>query len=375
MEENMVLRKKELKRLVKKVDIDKKGKVVTDNMIAGECRSLEEIIKEYSLAIELPFCKSGKSGKVNKIWRQIANFQRPGLPQTVSREAKTDYLNKISDFIRNDEPIKIVLVALPFKDPNPLVTNRIMPDLGELLFMERLLQIDKAVKTKYSLGVEITVLSEGKVYRNWLGVSETNIKYYMKGIKEFIDFLGGQNVIKIDCLKAVAESNQGFQKRRLENMERLKKQGYALDLFRPFEKVFYWSQNVSQFPFQDLVAVYYGHPQNWDSQQIEIHKTLKERAHKIAIEYLAFQMSKTKSIAESFPKHLYISITYKPERFCLGIPTLKPPHRGVTLLDIREARLFNLMDILIFQSRQPKVSAVYVDGYDKPTGPFYYEIS
>ena len=175
MKESMVLRKKELKNLIKEQD--------SEEIVPGEILPIKDIIAQCRATAKLPSLRFGGGRTVMQVWKQIASFQRTGLPQGLDMTVKRNYLDKIKQDIKDEEPVKIVIDTFPFKDPNPLVTNRIAPDFGELLFVQRLLQINEAVKTKYPLGVEITVLAEGEVYRRWLGVSETNVKYYMKGIK------------------------------------------------------------------------------------------------------------------------------------------------------------------------------------------------
>lgn len=368
MKENMVLRMKELEKLVKGQD--------QEGVMPGEVLTIEEIIEQCRTTAKSPSPCSGGGGRAKQIWKRIASFQRASLPQGLDRKVKRrSYLDKIEQAVKHKEPVKIVLVAFPFKDPNPLVTNRITPDFGELLFVEKLLQIDEAVKTKYPLGAEITVLAEGEACRSWLGVSKEAISLYMEGIGKFINLLEGQDVIKIEDLKLLTTQDPGFDKRNKVNLEILNTSDSAYALLQPFFRVFFWSQDVSYIEFKDLTAIYYGYPQNWTSHQKRLQRLLREQAYRIATEYLAFQMAKTESIIQQFPEHLYVGITYKPERFCLGIPTLRPPHLGITLLNNGCVELLRLMEVAILQSRKKLFKAIFAKGWSEPTKPFYYTTS
>ncbi|MBZ9572508.1 L-tyrosine/L-tryptophan isonitrile synthase family protein [Patescibacteria group bacterium] len=378
------MRKGKIEEWVKGLEM-KNGRLSVDRIPSKHLRSIREAIEENQRFFWVPNKLAGtRKGEIRRIWRQIQFFQKHGDRDIDKATKRVHYLNKIEEFVGEGEPIKIIFIAWPFKNyKNPLKTNRRTPDLGELIFVQRLLQINEAVKTEYPPGIEWTVLAEGEAYRGLLGASKEDVALYLETMKRFIKLLGGEKIIKIKDLKKAIEGpefNERYQK-SLENLRRLKEGRTGEEWFRyrsqidPFVEVMFWSQDVTKIPLKDLIVIYYGdHYIDMTSRHRELRAFLRDRAKEIAWKYVAFNEAKTEIIAKRFPQHLYFSITYKPERFCFRIPTVRPPHHGIPVVipkgPVEITHLATLLIRILLGYRE--VVAVYVDD-DQEDQPFYYK--
>ncbi len=309
---------------------------------------------------------------VKGIWRSFEFFQKHG-PQTIDKLGKKVFFAKIRRFVEEKEPIKIFFIAWPFKNYlNPLKTNRKTPDLGELIFVQRLLQINGAVQRKYPPGIEWTVLTEGEVYRDLLGASKEDAVLYLEGMKKFIKLLKGEEIIKTRDLKAEVQGSE-FEEKYQRSLQIFREWDESWISFnttiKPFIKVMFHSQDVSDIPLGDLMMIFYGEEWDLTSRQKELKLSMLTEARKMAEKYVAFQEAKTEIISRKFAGYLHFGITYSSHRFSFEIPTKRPPHHGVTLTSKWHFDLVYLIEIL---KRPEQFAAVYVED-DQEKQPFYYK--
>ncbi|EKD13238.1 uncharacterized protein L3040_003039 [Drepanopeziza brunnea f. sp. 'multigermtubi'] len=86
--------------------------------------------------------------------------------------------------VTNNKPIQMVLPAFPFKSPNHREkTLGNFPDLGEELALARLDSLRAQVCDVYP-DTEITIVSDGLVYNDLLGVSEEDVFRYGMALRE-----------------------------------------------------------------------------------------------------------------------------------------------------------------------------------------------
>ena len=71
------------------------------------------------------------------------------------------WLERIGHFTKAGQPIPFVSMAFPYKVPNPLKTERLAPDMGEVLMLRRFAAVLDAVGRVYAPGGVLTILEEG----------------------------------------------------------------------------------------------------------------------------------------------------------------------------------------------------------------------
>lgn len=93
---------------------------------------------------------------------------------------------KISRQMEARVPVQIVLPAFPAKSSNREKTMGVLPDLGEVLALQRLDNLCKEIQKAYSPGAEILICSDGRVFNDLVLVSDTAVNAYQKGISKII---------------------------------------------------------------------------------------------------------------------------------------------------------------------------------------------
>lgn len=86
-------------------------------------------------------------------------------PKDIPWAGKTKFLPFVEDYVKNNEPVRMVLPAFPFKSPNR--KDKVlgsMPDLGEELALMHLNGLCESIAEVYVHGANVTITSDGLVY-------------------------------------------------------------------------------------------------------------------------------------------------------------------------------------------------------------------
>jgi len=294
------------------------------------------------------------------------------------QDTQNDYIEKMTSYIHKDRPIKIVFLGFPFKCHNPIETLRKTPDLGELGFLLRLLDINETVKQVYPAGVSFNILLEGSSYADFFGANTGEVELFENQLKHFVKKLEAKYTINFTNFAAVCSKFPEFENIRYKEEVRI----------RQFDKSD--NQEVSglidvmtrslpvleNIPISDLLQVY-DHFKGKESTLNDYQKQLKEYlylgAEDLAISYLAFQKAKNKLdvIPKSFPNQLYFSTTTKPTRYSfhpIHRKTRMFPHHGVPLLTTDKIDVCYLKDVL----QNPEIYSAVFCKDDIEDAPFYY---
>ncbi|DBA02201.1 TPA: hypothetical protein N0F65_004836 [Lagenidium giganteum] len=119
------------------------------------------------------------------IWaRFLAEFQRIQcrLPRPLDRFndfGKALLQQRVLSLIDRQQPITLVLPALPCKSPNRIdKVLGAMPDRAEELALERLEHFCAAIAGAYAPGCDVVIFSDGLVFNDLLGVSRDEVMAY-----------------------------------------------------------------------------------------------------------------------------------------------------------------------------------------------------
>lgn len=87
--------------------------------------------------------------------------------------------SKMEAFTLHQEPIHFVLLGFPFKSTNTRdkVIGR-LPDLGEEASLNNFARFNEHIRTIYAPGVNVTIVSDGYVFNDLLGVDNTEVEAY-----------------------------------------------------------------------------------------------------------------------------------------------------------------------------------------------------
>ncbi|WP_083383682.1 L-tyrosine/L-tryptophan isonitrile synthase family protein [Allokutzneria albata] len=116
---------------------------------------------------------------------------------------------RLSQAVRDNAPIPIVLPSFPFKAPNPLKVRRRLPDMAELLCLMRLFEITQAIQAVHPAGAVFHILSESRIYAPLFEVSVHEAQVYRSEVDRMIGMLGAGGALRtVDILDEVIAPRQ-----------------------------------------------------------------------------------------------------------------------------------------------------------------------
>jgi pyoverdine/dityrosine biosynthesis protein Dit1/alpha-ketoglutarate-dependent taurine dioxygenase len=117
------------------------------------------------------------SDEVLKILRSYSTQEETPFP-------RPDFEESVRNAMRLGKPLHMVLPAFPFKSPNNIdKVLGTLPDLGEEFALERLEGLCRDLESKYG-PTSLSIISDGLVYNDILGIPEENVWRYGNAIRE-----------------------------------------------------------------------------------------------------------------------------------------------------------------------------------------------
>lgn len=98
---------------------------------------------------------------------QIIESYGVSFERTGAWEALAGFMPVVTEQIRNNEPVRLLLPGFSFKSPNLKKVLGVLPDLGEELALAHLDGLCKNIDTVYTRGAEVYICSDGLVYNGW----------------------------------------------------------------------------------------------------------------------------------------------------------------------------------------------------------------
>ncbi len=294
------------------------------------------------------------------------------------KDFKKPLIEKINYFIKKKKPIEFTILGLPFKAPNPLKTTRRKPDLAELGFILKLLDISRLIFKIYKPGARFIILTEGTAFYDFFKVSKKEAMNHYKYLNRFIEELGISNNIKLEQLTKITFNFSKFRKKYEQNLRKTSREftegnkmirkkitGVLPTLFT--------SINSRAHSLKDLLDIY--NPEIKDEElPIKLRK-IRSNLYKSALEtglkYYAFHKTRydTNFMEETFPFTIRCTLTPKPGSlgiFAINKETKLFPHHGVGVLT-RTGKITVKYEADI--KRRGNYKAIYI--FNEKT-PFYY---
>lgn len=361
---------------------DLSEKSLSSVMLPEKIISTKKIIR---LLKRLPKEKVSLKGKTSaeKIFNLFLHKSILFGPKNYVTNERTQWINKFNYFIQKNKPLQLTILGFPFKIPVPLKTDRTMPDMGEVLALKKLNELTELIKSVYTPGAKITVVTEG-IFGSFNGVPEKEYNGYKTLLGLIINKLGwtkNLTLLKLDAMESLDKNFNSRFNTKIKAFERLFKQkdtafinkyeGARESLLRIVNTK---SLNV---PIEVLMDVYNESlPKNNLSNAVKrIRRTILEEVHTMLIKYHAYLSVRDDLdfIQRRIPHAITLSVSPKPGR--LGIipinsQCIRLPYHGVAVYH-KQKNLFTI-EYLIDIKRDNKTYQPVLWSEDKEKKPFFY---
>lgn len=255
--------------------------------------------------------KSTTKGTAEKILTHIMGYRRiakknRGCANAMCQACTAQHLPNIVSAIEKNHPIHFVLPAFPGKSPN---TNKVLghlPDLAEKLALRFLGKLCEEIKRYYLPGIKIIICSDGRVFNDVIGITESAVSDYQAALKSSIIEMGLTDISTFNLEDHYHK--QEFGQMRSELLEQ-----YAPSLTSIKTRIKLGAQpratqedsemnqlyrGITRFLFEDAL-----HPEQTASRS-HIQKEARKRAYELIHRSNAWSAL----IAEHFPHAVRLSI-------------------------------------------------------------------
>eukprot|EP01095_Lingulamoeba_sp_RSL-Kostka_P015351 TRINITY_DN7030_c0_g1_i1.p1 TRINITY_DN7030_c0_g1~~TRINITY_DN7030_c0_g1_i1.p1 ORF type:complete len:313 (-),score=91.38 TRINITY_DN7030_c0_g1_i1:52-990(-) len=99
---------------------------------------------------------------------------------------------RISEYTNNNEQIKFFFAGFPFKSPSPEKTIGKAMDKSEEISIDFLSQWIEKFNEIYERGANLTILSDGRVYNDLLGVDNEDVDNYNKDVRQYANSINSK---------------------------------------------------------------------------------------------------------------------------------------------------------------------------------------
>lgn len=204
---------------------------------------------------------------------------------------------KVRHWVERGDPVQMVLPAFPFKSRNHVSkTIGDLPDKGEELALRNLHNYCESASRLYSPGVQLIIVSDGRVYADLLQVPDTAVERYDRRVREMMT---ASPYVRWDNLDSIAQDlSDDMMRRKL-----LCKYGVTLEdvdcKIRSDENVAATYCGFQIFVWDDLFACTGGGARS---------KQQRRECKRIAREMMVRNEAYTGYIAERYPHVVRLSI-------------------------------------------------------------------
>ncbi len=358
---------------------DLSNKDIKNNLIERKEISLSQL-KELIFDIKKPQPTIKGENLLERILSLFLDEEILFGPRDHIETNKKYWQERLSYFIAKNEPIQFTLLGLPFKIPVPLKTNRVLPDMGEVLFLLRLNSISELISNEYKPGAKITILAED-LFADFVGISESEAEQYYLAVKELNEKLGFSKNIEIISFKIIHDHVDNFPhiyEEKIFEHEKLY-QNNDKDFLTKYNNTYDILKKIvtsKKYDNELLMDVYNDNLSNEQisDEVLKIRDELDKKAHQAVLKYFALLKLRDEVdlLEKLVPCSLSLSVAPKLNRLGI-IPINKDsnrlPYHAVPVYDNGKFTLEYLIDI---KRDAGKYLSIYFHE-DKENKPFYYE--
>ncbi|MCA9390524.1 L-tyrosine/L-tryptophan isonitrile synthase family protein [candidate division WWE3 bacterium] len=362
---------------------DLSQKHISDNITSHETITWDELRSLVS-KIESPTPNILGETMADKILSVYLDENYRFGPEENVENNRDKWTTKLNFFIDQNKPIEFTILGFPFKIPVPLKTNRLLPDMGEILALHRLQTVMGFVSSIYGPGAHVTLFTEG-AFGQFTGVSKENWDAYREFLEQAIKELHFDKVIISDLyeMEASVDNFSELHQQKVASLKELyEKQDEAF--LKKYEGTFssvYRIVNPDTEDTEVLMDVYNDDLSDEDisPEALQVRKDIRTKTHESIFNYHAYLMVRDDLdyLQQVIPNSLTMSVSPKETRLGV-IPTRKDidklPYHSVPVFS-SETQLFTqeyLIDIIRDDSHT--YTAVHLEG-DTDPNPFFYQLN
>ncbi|KAL8995488.1 MAG: hypothetical protein Q9169_004782 [Polycauliona sp. 2 TL-2023] len=159
--------------------------------------SVVELGKDNEMASHASFGAMEGSETSNKILDIIFEYSLNKFSDTTDRllAGRPKFLSVIEQFLITGSPVKMCLPAFPFKSANKVhKVLGTLPDKAEELALDRLDTMCARIQDIYPPGAKLTIISDGLVYNDLLGISDRDTWAYGEAFRHMAIRKGLKNI-------------------------------------------------------------------------------------------------------------------------------------------------------------------------------------
>lgn len=231
---------------------------------------------------------------INQILDVFNNYRMRPTPEDVyDILGKPKLYEKIAMYVALNLPIPFVMLGFPFKSTNS--RDKVLgtlPDQAEKLTLENFAEFDNDIRAVYQPGVEISIISDGFVFNDILGVSDRMVEEY----KEISMDMGRIAPMKWFDLKDFY--GYSLEQCRIKVIEHfgITPEKLTTDILTNIN-INYLYRGIVLFMSQELVT------KTWDSGN-----QLQKAAKKLAREMMFRNEAYSNLVKKEFPNHIRLSM-------------------------------------------------------------------
>lgn len=338
-------------------------------------------IKEKLEQVENPTVEVSGETPAERIFSVFLNDELRFGPKEFLLDNKKNWLDKLNYFIEKGEKIQFSILGFPFKIPVPIKTDRILPDMGEMLAMNRLNYVMQLCKREYGPGAKVTIFSEGGFDRS-VGVPKKESVAYHNFLVQACKAVGFDENVEVVPLSDMEQLVDDFESRYEKKIKELKKlhdegDEKYLSKYEGTKEAVYRIVSTKGLDENILMDVYNEKISDEEASEevLKIRKEIERKMHDAIFLYHAYLMVRDDAdfIEKKIPHAITLSVSPKPNR--LGVIPIRKdlkrlPYHSVPVLDERQNTFF--MEYLIDIKREDSefVKVYLSESEDKK--PFYY---
>ncbi|KAK6225519.1 pyoverdine dityrosine biosynthesis [Colletotrichum tabaci] len=241
-------------------------------------------------------------------------IRRPHETCPAELEGRLGFLSQIYRKVKARAQIRMCLPAFPFKSPNTRdkVLSR-LPDKAEEFSLANLNGLCSAIKDLYEPGAKLTIISDGLVYNDLLGVPDKEVWAYGETLR---DLAAEKNLTNIEFSRLQDLVHLPNLPSRLEEITYVANAtNFRRALLNTFGRADYDpSKEISQN--QDTCLTYRGYIKFLETDLRHVYPVGEDRSKtkfKTGIEYISKQMLQrgdafARAVRENFRDHIRLSI-------------------------------------------------------------------
>ncbi|MGC1619179.1 MAG: isocyanide synthase family protein [Candidatus Acidiferrum sp.] len=212
------------------------------------------------------------------------------------------HLPLVRRFIGAGLPIHFVLPAFPAKSPNPAKVLGRLPDMAEELSLQSLQERCREIQAIHPPGARITICSDGLVFSDLVGVTDSDVNNYGERITQMIELLHLDSLETFHMQDLYDEAGSGEQMREwlcrhyAESNETIRERLHSNESQQAL------FNGIQRFLFEDQVEI------EKEKSRTRIRSECKERTYEVVRRSDAWG----RLVTDCFPASLRLSIHPQP---------------------------------------------------------------